>query len=222
LIGDFDGNHFINQSGPLRDLVGANYAAQTFSDIPPADGRRIQIAWMRGGQYPGMPFDQQMSFPVTLRLRRFPEGLKLTQEPIAELSKLHDQKHTWSGRLGTQIAPFPDLQIDACEIRATIDSDRAKALTFNVCGQNVSFETATRRLSTSQFSSTLPTNDRRLRLVILVDRTSLEVFAQDGRLLLTECFVPKTDEHAIKLTGAGANVESLECWTLTSSWRGSQ
>ena len=44
---------------------GANYyAVQTYSDIPAGDGRRIQIAWMNGGSYPKMPFNQQMSFPA--------------------------------------------------------------------------------------------------------------------------------------------------------------
>ena len=71
LIGDFDGRKFVDKSGPLRDIVGTNYAAQTFSDIPAADGRRVQIAWMRDGRYPGMPFNQQMSFPSVLALRRF-------------------------------------------------------------------------------------------------------------------------------------------------------
>ena len=64
LIGDFDGTKFVKESGPHRFEFGANYyAAQTYSDIPAADGRRIQIGWMSGGKYPHMPFNQQMSFP---------------------------------------------------------------------------------------------------------------------------------------------------------------
>ena len=69
---------FHEAAGPFPSHWGKNrYAAQTFNDIPAADGRRIQIAWMNGGQYPGMPFNQQMSFPVSLTLRTFPEGVRL-------------------------------------------------------------------------------------------------------------------------------------------------
>src|SRR5579871_2097633 len=60
LVGDFDGNRFTPEAGPLAADYGANfYAGQTYSDIPANDGRRIQIAWMSGGRYPEMPFNQQ-------------------------------------------------------------------------------------------------------------------------------------------------------------------
>ena len=52
------------------------------------DGRRIQIAWMQGGKYPGMPFNQQMSLPVELALRTYPEGVRLVTRPVIELDAL--------------------------------------------------------------------------------------------------------------------------------------
>ncbi len=63
-IGRFDGTTFTPESGKLTCDHGAHYyASQTFSDIPEGDGRRIQIAWMSGGNFPGTPFTNQMSFP---------------------------------------------------------------------------------------------------------------------------------------------------------------
>ena len=45
LIGHFDGVKFTTQSGKHLGDHGANfYASQTFNDVPPEDGRRIQIA----------------------------------------------------------------------------------------------------------------------------------------------------------------------------------
>lgn len=219
LIGDFDGQKFVGQSGPLCNVVGANYAAQTFSDIPATDGRRIQIAWMRDGQYPEMPFNQQMSFPTVLRLRRFPEGLRLAQSPIEELSLLRNQKHSWSGQLDSTTDPLKDVSVDACEIRMVVAPAQAKTLTFRIRGLELTFDAATRRLSTPHFGCQLPMADGKLQLVILVDRTSIEVFAQEGRAILTECFIPASDNRRIALTGAGAKIESLECWNLKSSWR---
>ncbi len=68
-LGTFDGRQFMPRTPMLPGHRGnAFYAAQTYSDIPARDGRRIQIGW---GQIatPGMPFNQMMTFPCELKLR---------------------------------------------------------------------------------------------------------------------------------------------------------
>ena len=93
-VGDFDGTTFTPDGESQRADFGANfYAAQTWSDIPESDGRRIQIAWMNGSNPPEMPFNQQMSFPCVLTLRTTPEGIRLHREPVAEIENIHDYTH---------------------------------------------------------------------------------------------------------------------------------
>src|SRR2546425_388177 len=88
-VGDFDGKKYIPEGAVQQVDYGANYyAVQSYSDIPAADGRRIQIAWMNGGNYPQMPFNQQMSFPCTLTLHPTPDGLRLYRWPVREISNL--------------------------------------------------------------------------------------------------------------------------------------
>ena len=49
----FDGTTFTPDTSALRCELGRNgYAAQTWSDVPPEDGRRIQISWMRNDHFP--------------------------------------------------------------------------------------------------------------------------------------------------------------------------
>ena len=99
LIGIFDGNRFNAESEVLRTEFGANcYAAQTWDNIPDSDGRRLQIAWMSGGNYPDMPFNQQMSFPCELTLRTTPEGIRLFREPVKEIENLHQKYLMFSDR----------------------------------------------------------------------------------------------------------------------------
>ena len=65
-IGTFDGSAFTAQSGPFSIRGGNCFAAtQTFNDIP-GDARRILIVHGTA-QYPGMPFNNQMNFPVEFR-----------------------------------------------------------------------------------------------------------------------------------------------------------
>ena len=69
-VGEFDGRKFTEETPQLPCDHGPNfYATQTWGEIAGQEGRRVQIAWMRDGKYPDMPFNQQMSFPCDLTLR---------------------------------------------------------------------------------------------------------------------------------------------------------
>ncbi len=72
LIGNFDGRRFTVLPGASarkhRLWHGNFYAAQSYSNAP--DGRRIQVGWGQGIEFPGMPFNQQMTVPCRLTLRR--------------------------------------------------------------------------------------------------------------------------------------------------------
>src|SRR5258705_7893016 len=89
ILGTFDGEKFVKESGKFRGDFGPNfYAAQTYSDVPQQDGRRILIGWMRNGRYPQMPFNQQMGIPTELTLRTTPDGVRMFKWPVRELSTL--------------------------------------------------------------------------------------------------------------------------------------
>ena len=69
-VGSFDGYTFHAEQAPRKlQPDGNGYAAQTWSDVPPEDGRRLQIAWLRQ-QMPGMPFGQCMNIRHSLGLQR--------------------------------------------------------------------------------------------------------------------------------------------------------
>ena len=88
-VGDFDGRQFTSASAKKRCEWGRNfYAAQTWNNMPKDDPRRIQVAWMSGGKYPKMPFNQQWSFPSELTLHSAADGPALHRYPIREIEKL--------------------------------------------------------------------------------------------------------------------------------------
>jgi sucrose-6-phosphate hydrolase SacC (GH32 family) len=219
LVGDFDGAHFVDQSGSVRSEFGANcFAAQSFSDIPAEDGRRIQIAWMRGGHYPGMPFNQQMSLPTAVTLHRTPEGLRLFRLPVVELERLRAEPRAWSGTLEEGEDPFGGFAGDAYEIEATIDPATAREIVFAIRGTRLAYDFVRRQLALGESRAEAPLVDGKLELRIFVDRTSIEVFASAGRVSLTQCYLPAGEDFGLSLSGEGAIVESLEWWTLRSIW----
>lgn len=222
VVGEFDGQRFTFEGQPLQVDYGSNfYAVQTFSDIPSADGRRIQLAWMSGGAYPGMPFNQQLSFPCVLTLRKTEEGLRLFRWPVKEISLLYDGDATVERQelKDGQVFRVP-LEGELWDIELTLEPSNASRVIIEVRGEQVVWESATRTLHSGDRSAPVPLNNGQLRLRILVDRTSLEVFAQNGRVSMTSCalFHPKERGVTLLSEGGHANLLSLTARKLKSAW----
>ena len=220
LVGAFDGQRFTPQTDLLQVDYGANYyAVQTYSDAP--DGRRIQLAWMNGGAYPGMPFNQQMSFPCELKLVRTPGGLRLHRTPSPELSKLHDRRHAWNKMslpTGTKVLSGPRRGV--YHIHQEIDAGSANEFGLVVQGARIAYNCRDHQITCLDRSAPLELEDNRLTLDILVDRTSLELFANAGQVTFTSCFLPGPEDQELSLfTLAGeTQTKTLQVYELKSIW----
>ena len=223
-VGRFDGTTFKPKSG-IQSFLGGHsfyYAAQSWSDIPASDGRRIQIAWMSGGKYPDMPFNQQMSFPRELTLRTTPDGIRMFCNPVREIEKLHGKARTWKN---AALKPGEDLLVgvngDLFDIRAEIEPGGAKQIAFDLRGVKVCYDTAAKKLSCGKASAPLEPVNGCIRLQLLLDRTSLEVIANDGLITLNDCFVPDDANRSLALTADGgeAKVVSMKVFELRSAWK---
>jgi fructan beta-fructosidase len=220
-LGRFDGKAFTPETEPLETHWGKNrYAAQTFSDIPADDGRRIQIAWMAGGQYPDMPFNQQLSFPVTLTLRTFPEGVRLCTWPVKEIETLHGKHHHWTGTLEPGQNPVADVRGELFHVRLEIEPGSAAEVGLNVRGVPIEYNVKEQTLSCLGGRAPVALGGGRLTLEVLVDRTSIEIFTAEGRVNMAYCFLPPADNQSLAAYAKGgpATVRTLDVWQLKSVW----
>ena len=222
LLGTFDGKTFKFDSGPHKIKWGKNYyAAQTFSDIPASDGRRIQIAWMAGGKYPGMPFNQQMNFPVELTLRTTPKGPRLHFNPVKEIENTHTKKHAWADKpLKPGENLLDGLAGELFDIRAEIELGKAAEVGFTIRGQRVVYNVKGRKLISLGSAAPLEPKKGRITLQILVDRASVETFGNGGRRLIANCFLPDLANRSLGVfaVGGAAKIISLEVHELRSAW----
>ena len=149
LLGTFDGKTFHKEFGPLPTHYGKHrYASQTFSNLSQEDGRRIQIAWMNGAQYPNMPFNQQMSLPVSLTLRTFPEGVRLCTLPVKEVEFLRrGEKFAWQGALKPGENPLASISGELFDIQLAIEPGTAKEVRLAVRGTPIRYDVKAKRLS---------------------------------------------------------------------------
>jgi sucrose-6-phosphate hydrolase SacC (GH32 family) len=222
LVGSMDEQTFIPEMDVRRAEQGTNgYAAQTWSAIPVEDGRCVQISWMAGGKYPSMPFNQQMSFPVVLSLRRFEDGIHLCRTPVAEIERLYDRRRVWTDHVipsGKTLAP--DTDHDLFDLSLDCDTVRASGFTMEVRGHKLVYRVPDQTLTCFGKTVTLKPIDGTIKLRLLVDRTSLELLSADGRLSMSCCFLPEAADRPLEIAATDGDLylRTLDIHELRSIW----
>jgi fructan beta-fructosidase len=217
-IGEFDGTTFTtDKKVGLGDFGPNYYAAQTFNNSP--DGRTVAIGWMRGSDFNkvGMPFNEQMSFPATMELRTTQDGIKLFRWPIKEIESLYTKKHAFTNRPVAELADALS-EIDADLIDASIEFSPKETGTieWNLRGLKVGYDEDKQQFLYEGVPLAAPTVNGKVKLRVLVDRGSIELFANDGAAVATHFALPKPENRSISLTGKGK--VSLVINELKSSW----
>ena len=225
-IGDFDGHIFAPDSdtGHRLDWGFSYHSAQTFNEIPESDGRRIQIAWMQdvaGTFYHQTLFNQQLSFPTTLTLHQLPEGLRIFREPVREIETLHLSEQSWKNLpLNPGENPLSQTKGDLFDIRADIAVGSASDIGFSVHGVSINYSVKEKKLSLLGNNAPLESVNGRISFQILVDRTSLEIFANRGRVSISSYFSPRNEANDIDIYSHSGSAEiiSLQVFKLRSIW----
>ncbi len=220
MIGTFGGHAFSPESGVLRSEWGKNsYAGQTWNDVP--DGRRIFIAWMNsdGSAYPGMPFNQQMTFPRRFTLRNTEEGLRLHALPIDEIASLYTTTAQWHAM---PLAPGERKTFSAGELldlALTLYGQGAKEIAVDIRGTTVTYRPQDGTLEClGNRIEGLP-GDEPLDLRVLVDRTSIEIFARNGQYVMSFALPLAGRKSGLQVSADGpAEIVSLEIRELKSIW----
>lgn len=234
-----------NVSTKWLDYGKDHYATVTWSDAP--DGRRVALGWMSNWQYaadvPTMQFRSANTLPREMGLFRAPDGeVYASSAPSPELEALRGKlaakvKKTTVGRKARSFA-LPSENGGICEILMDIEASKAKTVNVvfsNSQGEKVvmQYDPAAATLSFDRTQSGItdfsegfpavtvtPTHEAsgRIALRIFVDRSSMEVFGNDGEFVMTNLVFPRTPYTALSVSAEGGNakVENLKIYSLKS------
>ena len=236
-VGDFDGKTF-RSANPNETVLWADhgpdyYAPQSWSDVPAVDGRRIWLGWMTNFRYAGdeptKAWRGGLSLPRELRLVETPGGLRLAQSPVRELMKLRAEKvHP-----GDAMKIGPPLEFERTLERtqsmsfqlASGGGEPASAVTigFDAEKQEVYVDRKAVRpgkplhpeFEARYTAPVLTRSDRPISLRVFVDRTSVEVFADDGLSVLT---VNTFADPPLKRLFVPNIAPVTNIWRLNSIW----
>jgi len=221
-LGKFDGKVFTPETTKLPANWGnCFYASQTYNDIPASDGRRIRVGWGTVA-IPGMPFNQMMNLPVELTLRDTGSGIRMFAKPIRELDKLRTKKHAFpTGDLKPGQNPLSALRGDLWDVELDLTPGTASRAGFRIRGVPVVWDASAGTLTCNGKTAPLPAVGGRVRLRLVVDRTSIEIFGNDGAIYMPIGVIPKDDDRTLEVfsEGGSAMVSALTAYELRSVWR---
>ena len=237
-VGRFDGTRFTNENSPSQTLwtdYGKDcYCALTFNALP-KNQTQTMIGWMSNWQYaadlPTSPWRGQMTVPRELSLRRTAEGLRLIQKPTRELQQLRTEHKTVTGKDVEEGHTF--------EIEAVMDVAEAQEAGLQLQGADrgvtiigynktagVLFvdRTHSGRVDFSKYfpartEAPLKLTGTTLQLHVLVDRNSVEVFADNGRAAMTNLIFPAAGAIKVEAYAQGPRPAKsrLDVWSLKST-----
>ncbi len=219
------------------------YCALTFNNLPKSKPA-VMLGWMDNWQYaadlPTSGWRGQMTVPRKLALRQTSEGLRLVQQPIDALQSLRAQRQTSAGTdlgpLNASLKRQPlaadhtfdiDLQLQLGSARTAglrLRSSNGSTAVFGFEQASQTFYFDRTQSGTVNFNKDFPTRvtaplrltGHTLQLRILGDRNSLEVFADNGRIAMTNLVFapPGPQQMEIFADGGSIGPSSVSSWAL--------
>jgi len=221
-VGSFDpaAGRFEARSRGLLDF-GSDYYAPSTMLVP--DGRRIVWGWIRG--FPGgRGWNGCLSLPRYLSIVR--DG-QLLQKPAPQLGKLRGKPLGWRKvRLeeGSHTLPLPGT--NTLEVLLELDLGSAEGVELRFQGGNaedspiiVSFSESELRVADVTAALQLQENERALALRVYIDRSVVEVFANDC-VCVTKVIQP-FDGHGtldLRTLGGTTRVRKIQAWPMSPIW----
>lgn len=238
-----------NKQPVWLDYGRDNYAGVTWSNVPAADGRRLFIGWMSNWDYaqvvPTTVWRSAMTLPRSLTLHSINKRYVLKSLPVNELQELRNTVTRFRPDvLNGAISVTPPLQspqraeweieieiTDAATeklfLQFSNSSDEVYRIGFNI-KNNQYFSDRTKagnhsfseKFGTSVHTAPRLLKSKRIKLHLFVDASSVELFADDGTVCMTELIFPSTPFNKAELVSEGGAVKliSATCYSLKKIW----
>jgi len=218
------------------------FAVRAWNNYAHNETRTIWTAWMSSWRYAGdEPVRGVQSIPREIKLKTFPEGIRLIQKPIDELKSLRSSKNiSVKGNIFEGIWKHKKINPskNCYELIVEIENVDAKEFGFNICvgngekttiGYNVNDQylyVDRRQSGYDSFSGLFPeinkgflkNRDNHFKFHIFVDNCSVEVFGNDGETVISTKIYPDTNSLGIDFfsNNGKINIESINFYELNS------
>ncbi|MGI6310684.1 MAG: glycoside hydrolase family 32 protein [Bacteroidales bacterium] len=222
-IGEFNGTEFISTMQNMKIDYGDLYATQTYKHSYEGDGPLIQLAFLKLNGKPDHDrvWSQQQCFPCELKLRTINGDMKLCRYPIDGIKQLRYDSHIWNDIIiRADDNPLADIHGDVFEIIVEMDFSKSSGFEFIIRGERILFNAQNNLLKIQGKEINLNTMSQKMKIRVIIDRNSLELFVNEGEISYSSLFYPNENDMGLKFSSLGGNLTNvnLELYKLSSIW----
>lgn len=207
-VGDFDGHKFTCESKPevtkWMDYGKDHYATVTFDNAP--NGRHVALAWMSNWQYanqvPTLLYRSANSIPRDLGLFEYKGNTYCSVTPSEEITAARSKKPSKS--LSEACEMVVNLKGDAT---ITLSNSKGEKVVMTYKAKDETFSMDRTLSGKTDFSSdftaitTAPVYGKMNKLRIFIDKSSIEVFDNDGKMAMTNLVFPTKPYDKVTIKG---------------------
>ena len=207
-VGDFDGHKFTCESKPevtkWMDYGKDHYATVTFDNAP--NGRHVALAWMSNWQYanqvPTLQYRSANSIPRDLGLFEYKGNTYCSVTPSEEITAARSKKPSKS--LSEACEMVVNLEGDAT---ITLSNSKGEKVVMTYKAKDETFSMDRTLSGKTDFSSdfaaitTAPVYGKMNKLRIFIDKSSIEVFDNDGKMAMTNLVFPTKPYDKVTIKG---------------------
>lgn len=243
-VGDFDGITFKNSNDASKiltvDYGDAFYAAIAWRDAP--RNKNTLLGWIQNGRQETYPWEGQMSIPRDLSLKTTADGIRLIQQPAAVVKSNLGEISAGVTVVKNKVLDESDSPISGVGnsnsywIEAEVLLKAAKNAGFKIVQNKlkpdnditVGYDSEKQELyidctkaeknnkSAANLIQRMPLKpvNGKVKIQLLVDRSSVEVFGNDGEQVITTQIYPEVLGTGAAVFGKGSEM-SMKIWDMS-------
>ncbi|MXN91663.1 glycoside hydrolase family 32 protein [Flavobacterium sp. Sd200] len=228
----------INGKAAWLDYGRDNYAGVTWNNVPDSEGRKIMIGWMSNWDYatvvPTQGWRSSMTVPRELKLQKFNGSYRLLTAPVKAIENYSSNtlvKEKIKVKDIVTLATGETIDFTAVDIQAELRNLKSGIYSFvlsNAAGEKLTFgldnkgqflfidrTVAGKKSFSEKFANTvtkavLDKVQKEGNFRVLLDKTSIEIFYNDGETVLTEIFFTSKPFDKLTITGPGGEIKKIK------------